>query len=325
MTRVQHTHGLEELCEAGSEVYAAALRRGRVRREEAARVPCLIDLGLLHPDPQAMEWLRPTDPAVALHVALRDIDAEIHAQRLREAKVARSLEQFQALGDTSPAVDAGGIVVLEGVARINAAIERATHACERELLCIEPRTRCESILEEALPRHLRLRERGVHTRSVYGRASLHNPALRAFMAALGDAFEVRSVGDVPQRMIIMDSTVAFVPASPDRRVALELRHPALVDYLISVFERFWHQALPFEASAPALPGPKGVSERQFAIARLLAEGHADKIVAQRLGISVRTCRKHIAHLAELLGSANRVQLGVLIARSGLLAAPPDPH
>ena len=45
------------------------------------------------------------------------------------------------------------------------------------------------------------------------------------------------------------------------------------------------------------------------------------MVAERLGISVRTCRAHIARLSETLGAASRTQLGVRIAQVGLDGPP----
>ncbi|MEU0370004.1 helix-turn-helix transcriptional regulator [Streptomyces sp. NPDC006283] len=321
-----HTHDLVELCEAGSSGYGQALRRGRVRRGEVAQAPCLIDLGLLHPDPDDREWLVPTLPSVALHVALRDIEAEIHASRERQARVAQMLEGFGYREGDASAGSVGGMTVLEGLPRINAALDRALDACRTELLCVQPGARSESILDAALPKHLRLRDNGVRMRTLYGRASVHSPALRGFLDQVGDALEVRSLSDLPQRLFIMDRAVAFVPASEDGlSAALELRHPALVKYLVSVFERMWHQASPLLGATPPASSLGSVSERQFAISRLLAEGHTDEVVARRLGISVRTCRKHIAHLAQLLGSANRVQLGVLIARSGMLEVASEPR
>ncbi|MFF8844972.1 LuxR C-terminal-related transcriptional regulator [Streptomyces sp. NPDC015127] len=317
-----HTHDLEELCEAGASGYGEALRRGRVRRGEVAEAPCLIDLGLVHPDPDDGEWLVPTPPSVALHTALESIEAEIHEGRAREARIARVLEGFRSPERGDRIASAGGLVVLEGLPRINAAIDRALRACRTELLCVQPGARSESVLREALPKHLRLRDKGVRMRSLYGRASLHSPALKSFLHHVGDALEVRSLSDLPQRMFIMDRVVAFIPAGPDGlSSALELRQPALVEYLVSVFERLWHQALQMSGATPSSSTVDGVTERQAAIARLLAEGHADEIVARRLGISVRTCRKHVAHLSAVFGSTNRVQLGVSIVRSGLLDAP----
>ncbi len=64
-------------------------------------------------------------------------------------------------------------------------------------------------------------------------------------------------------------------------------------------------------------GIEGISHREQSIAALLAEGHQDAVIAERLGISVRTCRAHIARLSETLGAASRTQLGVRIAQAGL--------
>src|SRR5690606_32126043 len=123
---------------------------------------------------------------------------------------------------------------------------------------------------------------------------------------MGDAVEARTLDDVTERLIPFDRTVAFIPANADRTMALELRHPALVDYLLTVFDRSWRLAIPLPAPHPDT-GIEGISLGERAIAALLAEGHQDAVIAERLGISVRTCRAHIARLSETLGAASRTQ------------------
>jgi DNA-binding NarL/FixJ family response regulator len=54
------------------------------------------------------------------------------------------------------------------------------------------------------------------------------------------------------------------------------------------------------------------------------EGHVDEAIARRLGMNVRTCRAHIAKLAQALGSGSRAQLGYLIAQSGMLNSEDAP-
>ena len=66
------------------------------------------------------------------------------------------------------------------------------------------------------------------------------------------------------------------------------------------------------------PSPDGIPPRQRAIAGLLVEGHTDAVIAERLGMNIRTARVHIAKLAATLGSESRAQLGYLIAESGIL-------
>lgn len=58
----EHPHGADRLCAAGDRVYSRAVRRGRVPRADADAVPCLVELALLHPDPDDMGWLVPTSP-----------------------------------------------------------------------------------------------------------------------------------------------------------------------------------------------------------------------------------------------------------------------
>uniref|UniRef100_UPI00384FCA0E hypothetical protein n=1 Tax=Streptomyces albicerus TaxID=2569859 RepID=UPI00384FCA0E len=55
-----HPHGADRLCEAGDRVYSRAVRRGRVPRSDAEAVPCLVELALLHPNPDDVGWLVPT-------------------------------------------------------------------------------------------------------------------------------------------------------------------------------------------------------------------------------------------------------------------------
>ncbi|NUV81372.1 LuxR C-terminal-related transcriptional regulator [Streptomyces sp. CAI-155] len=63
-----------------------------------------------------------------------------------------------------------------------------------------------------------------------------------------------------------------------------------------------------------------VTAVQGTIARLLAEGHVDDVVACKMGISVRTCRSHIAKLMQTLGATSRTHLGAPLVHSGIAEA-----
>lgn len=47
------------------------------------------------------------------------------------------------------------------------------------------------------------------------------------------------------------------------------------------------------------------------IVRLLSEGLTDESVADRLDVSIRTVRRHVADLMVVLGASSRFQAGVL--------------
>jgi len=317
-----HPHGADRLCDAGDRVYSRAVRRGRVSRKDAEPVPCLVELALLHPDPDDMGWLVPTSPQEVMTRLLREMHERVVATQSRMGEAVSAFEWYAALGGNAPSPSEGAALrVLDGLPRIRAAMDEATEACTSEVLAVQPGgIRREDELSEGLHRALALRRRGVRMRDLYTHVARHGQGLLNYMELMEDAAEARTLDEVTERLIVFDRTVAFIPASPDRTVALELRHPALVDYLVTVFERLWRLAIPLTAPLPDT-GIEGITHRERSIAALLAEGHQDAVVAERLGISVRTCRAHIARLSETLGAASRTQLGVRIAQAGLDGPP----
>ncbi|MFJ9704638.1 LuxR C-terminal-related transcriptional regulator [Streptomyces sp. NPDC101234] len=322
----EHPHGADRLCDAGDRVYSRAVRRGRVPRTDADAVPCLLELALLHPDPDDMDWLVPTSPQEVMTRLLRGVYDEVTDSQRRMGSAVAAFDWYAGLGRQLQAASASAegtaaIRVLDGLSRIQAAMDEATQACTTEVLTVQPGgIRRESELTEGLHRAVALRGRGVRMRDLYTHVARHGQGLLNYLELMGDAVEARTLDEVIDRLILFDRTVAFIPANADRTMALELRHPGLVGYLVTVFERLWRLAIPLTAPLPDT-GIEGISHREQSIAALLAEGHQDAVIAERLGISVRTCRAHIARLSETLGAASRTQLGVRIAQVGLDRPP----
>ncbi|MGC0383996.1 helix-turn-helix transcriptional regulator [Streptomyces sp. SAI-129] len=319
-TNPEHPHSTYELCSEGRRLYTDALRAGRVLRADTESAPCLKDLGLLHLDPDDDDWMRPVPPSVALAQRLNPIEREITEHRRRSIVLADLFEPFMDISaqETSPG---HSITVLEGLDRINAALDLATAQCQTEVLTIQPSShrRPEKRLMEGLERDKPLIDRGVRIRTLYQHTARYSPDRIAYADQFADGkVEYRTIDELVERLIICDETVAFLPVREDRQVALELRHPGLVQYLVRVFEFIWSRAVPLSAGAPYEPSSGGITEIQHSIAKLLIEGHVDEAIARRLGMNVRTCRAHIAKLATALGSGSRAQLGYLIAQSGIL-------
>jgi predicted ATPase/DNA-binding CsgD family transcriptional regulator len=67
-------------------------------------------------------------------------------------------------------------------------------------------------------------------------------------------------------------------------------------------------ALAFGDSTPRPASPSGLSRRELEIAELVADGLANKAIAQRLHLSVRTVESHVRHALTKLGLDNRTQL-----------------
>ncbi|MEV0253164.1 helix-turn-helix transcriptional regulator [Streptomyces sp. NPDC050732] len=314
-----HPHPSAPLCGEGAKLYAHALSNGRLLRTEAENAPCLVEFGLLHPDPDDVSWLRPVPPSAVLAQRLHPLEREIQERRRMAVELTDVFEPFMAItARTEPTTHA--ITVLEGDARIHSAIERATAECHSEVLTVQPGGgRSENTLTVALQRGQTILDRGITMRTLYQHTVRHSQGTLAYAAHMTQGnVEIRTLEEVIDRLMIFDRTIALIPARDDQQVALELRHPGLVAYLAKVFEQQWSRAIPLLEEVPYPPSVGGITGVQRSIAKLLVEGHVDEAIARRLGMNVRTCRAHIAKIAAALGSGSRAQLGYLIAQSGIL-------
>jgi len=77
------------------------------------------------------------------------------------------------------------------------------------------------------------------------------------------------------------------------------------------------------AGATSAGGVGSLTARERQVVQLVAEGLADKTIANRLGISARTIEGHLNHIFAKLGVTSRTEL-VRFALSNNLADAPDP-
>ena len=326
MTPVPHAeHGIEDLCAAGTKLYERALEEGHLAAGDAVEAPCLVDLGLLQPALNDPGRLEPVAPAVVLNRRLRGARARIADEWRREERLVELFEPLMRIASPPGAAttDSPALRLLSGTRRINQAIEEAVPEGRRELLCVQPYTgmsgtRGELAHSASYARDQAFLDRGGRIRVLIQHSMVHVPGTLAYNELLTGDNEVRGLDELPDRLIVVDDLVAFLPAAGDGSLALEVRHAALLTYLTTTFDRLWRLAPPVYPHREHRPTVNGVTPRQQAIAALLVEGHTDAVIADRLGMNIRTARDHIARLAATLGSDSRAQLGYLIGRSGIL-------
>ncbi|MEV8332015.1 LuxR C-terminal-related transcriptional regulator [Streptomyces niveus] len=314
-----HPHSDRELCDTAIGLYTDALRKGRITRAALTPAPCLVDMALVHPDPLDEAWMCPVPPSAALAHLLQPIAREIHERVRLSASLVDSLAPLSAVVAEDPNLS---ITTLDGHVLIDAKVGEAARAATREILTVQPGfSRERKLMMAGLSRSLAAIERGARLRHLYQHPARYSPHIKEYLEQVpADRLEVRTVEQTVERLIIVDRTVAFIPASANRHTALEIRHPALITYLVQVYEVLWSQATPMTERPPILSPDAAVTSVQRGIARLLAEGITDESVARRMGISVRTCRAHIAKLMQALDASSRTHLGVLLIQSGLVDA-----
>lgn len=74
-----------------------------------------------------------------------------------------------------------------------------------------------------------------------------------------------------------------------------------------------------EATAtPPSGGFNLLSERRQQVARLLLQGHPNKVIARELDISEGTVKAHVSAIYQLIGARNRVDAVTLAIKAGFM-------
>jgi len=95
-----------------------------------------------------------------------------------------------------------------------------------------------------------------------------------------------------------------------------LRDGAVIGFLLDLFEHQWNDASPVEGCDTGYAEVAG--DLQQTIAAMMARGFTDEVLARKLGMSLRTCRRHIAALMHDLDAVSRFQAGVRASRASLV-------
>ncbi|MER6119136.1 hypothetical protein [Streptomyces sp. NPDC001743] len=220
-----------------------------------------------------------------------------------------------------PAADAAGITAF------HALVSEASTRCRGELLLVLPSGArpCQSF-PAARTITLDLLDRGVRARLIYQHAIRGDLVTRALVRELTQhGAEVRTSAELIDPLIAFDRETLILPPSPGSsgevgmNSAVTVRDPAMVAFARAAFENLWNTACPLIPDAKDTPPT--INALKQSIVRLMAMGHKDEMVARRLGISVRTCRRHIAEIMDEQGAISRFQAGVVLARAGLVDDP----
>jgi DNA-binding CsgD family transcriptional regulator len=287
----------------------------------------LADLHVIEPDGARSSGWRAVPPRVAMAKLVRPIEADVrrraaYADRLR-TQLQRLIPVHEAIQgldaedavEVVPNEEALADLVDDELARCPAAVALAQPAADRPPL--------------GTARLLESRRPDTCVRVVYQHVARYQLPSQGLVETGTDAgTEFRTLDELPLHMLVFDQATCVLmageeavdrpgnPAPEEKRdVAVVLRHPVVVPVMAVIFQSLWDRAVPF---VPADPQPPGIADEvRRAIVRLLATGAKDEVVARRLGISVRTCRRHIADLMEALGVASRFQAGIEARRRGL--------
>lgn len=164
----------------------------------------------------------------------------------------------------------------------------------------------------------RAAERGVRVASVWSPDYVAAAAAASGTRLLPPLRWVRQSTYVSMRAVVVDARAAILPVDPDdlERGALVIEAPSLLTIITDMIERIHRDAAPLAAPPPA--ADPAVQRRHNAVLALLAQGHTDHVIADRLGVTIRTVRRDVSDLYEAYNVTSRFQLGAVTASLGLL-------
>ena len=244
--------------------------------------------------------------------ALLDLRARIGLKRRELAGLVPVFAEASRRVSTDSAVE-----VLEDPGQVmSVLIEYARAASDCVLMARPGPGATADIQEDSVQKDVDMLRQGVRRRTLYHSSIRdHMPTRRAVEIVTAAGGEFRTLPHMPLRAVIFDSKVAVIPRGrcADDRAGLVIRDPDMIHVFVRMFDFAWELGDPF-LTEEAQPGQ--LNSIQRSILRALAAGQSDEVIARRLGISVRTCRRHIAKMLEDLGAESRFQAGVKAHRAG---------
>ncbi len=270
--------------------------------------------------------LRAVRPEVGLMNLLEE-------QRVKLAAEMAQVEQGRAavrglIEELTPLQPQSVLARLDGLDGVRGTLEQLARDARVEALSFVPGGgQGRASLDASRPLDEDALARGVRLRTLYTDSAARDRPTSAHVAhlvALGA--EARTVPVLPIRMLVVDAEIAVLPVDPDKSAAgaLVVRERGIVAAVRALFHSYWDISRPFGAPVSVGVSLDEPTRQQRAVLDLLARGMKDESIARSLGTSVRTVRRVVAELMELLDAESRFEAGVNAVRRGWLTAEAVP-
>lgn len=309
----------ELLAGAGADLFEYLVGKGAIADDDPRVVgdgpdreafDLLVKLGLIDHDAKAHSYLA-VDPSIVSSHVVTPMTQQGAVLITESSEWARTFSDLGLTWRRSPGAKQGPFTEIHGRQRINELLEGVVDDARKELLTAQPQVSRAGLVgaKEAAARDLRALQRGVGMRTLYQHSARRSTTTYAYVNAVtAEGAEVRTLDEFFKKLIVIDREVAFIPGHESVDVALMVREPSMLAYLVDIFERAWERARPFVNREPGTVRDIATEQREMTV-RMLKEGHADPSAAKRLGVSPRTYAGYVADLKHEYEAETRFQLG----------------
>ncbi|MCK2216229.1 hypothetical protein MF672_020845 [Actinomadura sp. ATCC 31491] len=249
-----------------------------------------------------------------LREAVRDLEREIYRRRELIDQIRERITLFEPRRD-GEGEPRSTVEYLEGTLEVRGFLKTASDGCREEVLVLQ----AGGVVEELSDTYLGLVARGVTVRIICQHRNRADVATRMRMKRLTDAGAIiYTVSHVPRSAIVFDrSLVVLFGVQDEEANVARVHNQGIAQFFLDLFNHLWEMATPLEGIDFGYAGV--ADDLQQSIAALMAKGYTDEVVARKLGMSVRSCRRHIATMMRDLDATSRFQAGVQAARTFLNA------
>ncbi|MEU5367206.1 LuxR C-terminal-related transcriptional regulator [Streptomyces sp. NPDC005925] len=274
-------------------------------------------LGLVEGDPSADGRLLAVPPAAAMIRTCGDDLQSLAEKQERVYRVTASLSPFTRVYREVPGGDgmatSGRRLLNRGA--VGETLCELTAGTRGEILTSLPTGDPEEFLtstENAL-------RRGVRLRALYQSSAQFNRAsAQGAQRLIRLGAEVRLIEDGFMKIVVFDRSTAVLPRGDGTEGALVVQDPSIVDFAVNAYSRAWAEGSAFPTQYRRQQVLEASDRTKRVIMKLLAEGAEVASIAKRLGISPRTCQRHISEIMHRLGARNRFHAGYLMSQRGLV-------
>ncbi|MEI7033346.1 helix-turn-helix transcriptional regulator [Streptomyces pratensis] len=284
----------------------------------------LLDLKLVRKLPTGRGFA-PNRPDAAAAQAVNALESRVRVLRRKAEQIRGDLEPLMPAylaADARRAQRGDALDLLADQERVEAVLDEAAALCRTRMLAVRIEApAAQDHHERWFARDRALLDRGVAVRVLC--PPRPDEVTADYAARVTEAgAHLRTVRELASRFVVFDDDVALILCDGEPRgpAGVVVRDTGLVAFLHDLFDHFWEGGTEWADDHRPAERPRLTDATKHSILRLLVQGHRDEAIARRLGISVRTCRRHIAEIMEMSGADSRFQAGYLLAGRQLLDA-----
>lgn len=263
--------------------------------------------------------LRPVNPVQAAQVLLAEELKSINSRFTDLARLAGSVPALVEELGLSPEYSSG-VEHVQSLPQLRDRVEDISFLSRSEVAAVwTNKSMSEETLARARPQDLRLLRRGVRVRTIISAQTATDPIALSYFQELSEhGSEVRVAPVAQDRLMLWDRAIAIIPKDPQDHSlgALIVHEPGLVKTLCRFYDLLWENATPLQR----VPQQTSLllSDTDIQVLQTLCRVAKDEAGAKELGVSVRTYRRYVADVVQVLGANNRVDAALQARALGFI-------